>query len=170
MLKYHYKLQLKLARYKVTNKPAHWLQITTHKLMAAHSGFGKPQSAQKLLLGSAQICSATSQFDKATCIAFCIESIHCLHSCSDSVMKLQRKINTFIVNIVSASATKWQKLEGDKTRKHSWLLLWKIFFNCRPETTETYIVAGRLEKQFVSKTFLFFNYLCKLFITFNLIY
>lgn len=127
MLKYHYKLQLKLARYKLTNKPAHWLQITTHKLMAAHSGFGIPQSAQKLLLGSAQICSATSQFDKATCIAFCIESIHCLHSCSDSVMKLQRKINTFIVNVVSASATKWQKLEGDKTRKYSWLLLWKIF-------------------------------------------
>lgn len=75
-------------------KPAHRLQTTTHKFMAAHSGLGAPQSAQRLLLGSAQIRSATSLFDKASPIASRMASTHCSRSCSDSAMKLRRETNT----------------------------------------------------------------------------
>lgn len=94
------------------HEPAHWLQITTHRFMAAHSGFAVPQSAQKLLLGSAQICSATSQLDRASWTAFCMASTHCLHSCSDSAMKLQSKINALLVNGGSAAA---RRQTGDQT-------------------------------------------------------
>ncbi len=96
-----------------THKPAHRLQITTHKLMAAHSGLGAPQSAQRLLLGSAQILSATSLFDKASPIASRMASTHCSRSCSDSAMKLRRETNTRpSVNadmMVSITTSKWQK-------------------------------------------------------------
>lgn len=88
--------------------------------MEAHSGFAVPQSAQKLLLGSAQICSATSQLDRASWTAFCMASTHCLHSCSDSAMKLRSKINTLQVNVVSASA-RWQ------TREQARFMLGQIF-------------------------------------------
>lgn len=76
------------------HKPAHRLQTTTHKLMAAHSGFGASQSAQRLLLGSSQIRSATSLFDRASPMASRMESTHCSRSCSDSAMKLRRDTNT----------------------------------------------------------------------------
>lgn len=79
---------------KNTHKPAHRLQTTTHKLMAAHSGLGVPQSAQILLLGSAQIRSATSLFDNASPMASRMASTHCSRSCSDSAMKLRRVANT----------------------------------------------------------------------------
>lgn len=73
------------------HKPAHRLQTTTHKLIAAHSGLEAMQSAQKLLLGSAQIRSATSLLDNASPIAFLMASTHWLFSCSDSATKLRRE-------------------------------------------------------------------------------
>lgn len=87
--------KLKILKWKwiqiYTYKPAHRLQITTHKLTAAHSGLGAPQSAQKLLLGSTQIRSATSLLDRASPMALLMASTHCSFSCSDSAMKLRRE-------------------------------------------------------------------------------
>lgn len=73
------------------NQPAHCLQITTQRLMAAQSGCGAPQSAQKLLLGSLQICSTTSLLDSASPMAFLMACTHCSLDCSDSAIKLWKQ-------------------------------------------------------------------------------
>ena len=83
--------------------------------MEAHSGLGAPQSAHKLLLGSAQIRSATSRFDKASPIALRIASTHCSRTCSDSAIKLRTETNARpSINadmLVSMSTIKWRKWE-----------------------------------------------------------
>lgn len=80
--------------------------------MAAHSGLRAPQSAQRLLLGSTQMRSATSRFDKASPIASRMASTHCSRSCSDSAIKLRMETNARpsvkADMTVSITATKWQ--------------------------------------------------------------
>lgn len=90
--------------------------------MVAHSGLAAPQSAQKLLLGSTQIRSATSRFDKASPIALRMASTHCSRSCSVSAMKLWSEANTWHninVNIICQ-----HKLQNHQKMRKPVFVLW----------------------------------------------